>query len=102
MLTRFVKRFVLWLVLSLPVGILAGAGLAAYYGENANIDRLTSAVNGALSGGGIAIVGAWTAAATTSITHDRLQRAGGSEVLTGAVVSYGLILVALLLLLVAG
>ena len=101
MLARFVRKLVLWLVLSLPVGIAAGAGIAAFFGEDADIDRLTSAVNGALSGAGIALIGAWTAAGTTAITHDRLQRARGSELLTGAVVSYGLIAVALLLLLFA-
>ena len=102
MIARFIKRLIGWTFLSLPVGVGAGALVSAYWGEGSDVDRLTSAANGAWAGGGIALVGAWMAAATTAAARDRLKSIGGSELLTGAVVSYGLIIVALGLLYVAG
>ena len=96
---RFVKRVMLWVLISLPVGIAVGALVSAVWGEDADIDRFTSAFNGAVSGAWIGLVGAFAAAATNTIAHDRLKVAGGSEFLTGLAVSYGLITIALALLL---
>ena len=99
MIWRFIKRAMLWVLLSLPVGIAAGALVSMYWGEDADIDRFTSAFNGGLSGAWIAVVGALAAAGTTTIAHDRLRAVGGSEFLTGLTVSYGLIAISLGLLL---
>jgi hypothetical protein len=98
LVARFTKRFILWLALSLPVGAFAAGTSSAYLGEDASLDRLTSAMNGVLAGLGIALVGAWMAAATTTLAHGRLKAAGGSELLTGGIVSYGTIAISLLLL----
>ena len=94
----FIKRFILWLLMSLPVGIGVGAVFSAYVGEGSDLDRFTAAGNGAIAGAWIALVGAGAAAATTTAARARLKAAGGSEFLSGLVVSYGLIVVALLLL----
>jgi hypothetical protein len=98
----FVKRFVLWLLLSLPVGIGIGAAFSAFLGEGAEFDRFTSAGNGATAGVWTALVGAIAAAATTTVARVRLKEAGGSQFLTGLIVSYGLIIAALLLLRLLG
>jgi imidazoleglycerol phosphate dehydratase HisB len=95
---RFTKYLILWLVLSEPVGIAVGAGFSAAFGDGASLDRFTSAVNGALAGAWLALFGALMAAATITIAHRRLQTAGASNVLTGAIISYGLIFAGLLLL----
>ena len=94
-----VKRFLLWLLLSLPVGIGVGAGISAFLGEGAELDRFTSAGNGAIAGAWTALVGAIGAAVTTTVAQVRLKKANGSLFLTGLIVSYGLIIFALLLLL---
>ena len=99
MIWRFIKRAILWVFLSLPVGMGAGALVSLFWGEDADIDRLTAAFNGALSGAWIALVGAFAAAVTNTVAHDRLKAAGGSDFLTGLTVSYGLIAIALGLLL---
>ena len=96
---QFVKRLVLWLLLSIPVGIGMGAAVSAFLGEGAELDRFTSAGNGAIAGAWTALVGAIAAAATTTAAQVRLKRAGASLFVTGLIVSYGLITVALLLLL---
>lgn len=89
----------LWVLISLPVGMAAGALVSAVWGENAEIDRFTAAFNGTVSGAWIGLVGAFAAAITNTIARDRLKAAGGSEFLTGLAVSYGLIAIALALLL---
>ncbi len=98
----FIKRFVLWLILSLPVAIGAGAAFSAFLGEGSDLDRFTSAGNGAIAGAWIALVGATVAAGTTTVAHAKLKDAGGSRFLTELVVSYGLIIAALLLLRLVG
>jgi hypothetical protein len=95
----FVKRFMLWLLLSLPAGIGTGALISALLGEGAELDRFTSAGNGAIAGVWAGLLGALAAAATTTVAQVRLKRAGGSLFVTGLIVSYGLIIIALLLLL---
>ena len=95
---RFLKRLALWLLLSLPLGVGLGAAFSAYVPDDAALDRGTAAVNGALAGLGLALIGAAAAAATTTVTRALLERVGGSELLTGAVISYGLIIVGLVLL----
>jgi drug/metabolite transporter (DMT)-like permease len=94
----FLKREIAWLLASLPVGIALGAAASAYFGEDAALDHLTSAANGAQAGAWLALVGATAAAATTVLTRDRLRRAGGSEVLTGVIVSLGTIIAGLAML----
>ena len=96
----FIKRFVLWLILSLPVAIGAGAAFSAFLGEGSDLDRFTSAGNGAIAGAWIAL--ATVAAGTTTVAHAKLKDAGGSRFLTELVVSYGLIIAALLLLRLVG
>ena len=98
MAKAFFKRLVLWLFLSLPVGIVLGVLGSLYLAEDGMVDGFTAAGNGLLTGIWMAIVGAIAAAGTTAYARDRLRAAGGSECITGAVVSYGLIVVAILLL----
>ncbi len=98
MIGAFIKRLAIWLLLTLPVGVAAGALFSAFVPEDADLDRFTSAVNGAWVGAGLASIGAWSAAATTTVMRGTLRQAGGSEFLTGAVISYGLVIVGLLLL----
>ena len=102
LLRRFIKRLVIWLLLSLPVGIAFGAGFSAYLGDGADLDRFTAAGNGGIAGAWLGLLGAVSAATTTTIAHDRLKGARASEFLTGLVVSYGLLLMGTLLLWVGG
>ena len=102
MAKAFLKRLVLWLVLSLPVGIAAGALVSLYFGERAELDSFTAMANGGLTGAWLGLLGGVGAAATTAISRDRLREAGGSECITGAVVSYGLIAIALVILAALG
>ena len=95
---RFTKLLIGWLFLSEPVGIAVGAGFSAMYGEGATTDRFTSAVNGALAGAWLALFGALMAATTITVARERLKAAGASNLLTGVIVSYGLIVTGLLLL----
>ena len=97
-MVRFARRLAGWLAVSLPVGIGAGAAVSMLWGENAEFDRLTSVVNGAQAGAWLGAVGAWMAALTTTVARRALRQAGGSELLTGAIVSFGLIGVGLALL----
>jgi hypothetical protein len=94
----FTKRFILWLLLSLPVGIGIGAAFSAFLGEGSDLDRFTSAGNGGLAGAWTALIGATAAAGTTTMARAKLKAAGGSEFLTGLFVSFGLIVAALGLL----
>jgi hypothetical protein len=96
---RFTKQAILWIFLSLPAGVAAGALVSAFWGQNSDIDRFTAAFNGGLSGAWIALIGAFAAAGTNAVAHDRLKAAGGSWFLTGLVISYGLIATTLGLLL---
>ena len=94
----FLKGGIAWLLVSLPLGIALGAAASVYLGEDAAFDRLTFAANGAQAGAWLALVGATAAAATTVLARDMLRRAGGSEVLTGAIVSLGTIIAGLAIL----
>lgn len=96
---HFVRQTMLWLLLSLPVGLGAGAAVSALLGTNADIDRFTAGFNGAIAGALIALIGALTAAGTNTIAYDRLKAAGGSPFLTGLAISYGSISVVLGLML---
>ena len=98
MIRAFLKRFVIWLVLSLPVGVVVGGAFSVFVPEDGALDQRTSVVNGALAGAGLALIGAWAAAGTTAVTRESLKRAGASEFMTGAVISYGLVISGLLLL----
>lgn len=85
------KRLIVWLLAALPAGVAAGAGVSAYWGADAAVDRVTAAVNGALAGFWLGLIGGVAAAATTWIAREPLRRAGGSEFATGAVIVAGLI-----------
>ena len=98
MIKAFLLRLVLWLVLSLPIGIGAGVLVSIYFGEGADTDQFTAAGNGALTGAWLGLVGGVAAAVTNTATRQTLREAGGSECVTGAVVSYGLIGISLVLL----
>lgn len=97
----FLKRFILWLLLSLPVSTLVGAAFSAYLGEGSELDRFTSGANGAIAGAWAGFAGALAAAGTVTLYRDKLKGAGGSPFLTGLIVSYGLIIASLVLLRIA-
>ena len=97
----YIKALIVWLVAAVPVGIGAGALVSAFIPEDAAVDRATAAYNGLLAGLQLAALGGIAAAITTTVARRSLQRAGGSELVTGAIVAYGVIAVGLLLLLVA-
>lgn len=100
MARAFFLRLILWLLLSLPVAIGAGALVSMYFGEGADTDQFTAAGNGVLAGVWLGLVGGIAAAVTTAVSRQRLRAAGGSECVTGAVVSYGFVGLALVLLVV--
>lgn len=85
------KRLVAWMAAALPLGVAAGAGVSAYWGPDAAVDRATAAVNGALAGFWLGLIGAVAAAVTTRAAREPLRRAGGSEIATGAVIVGGLL-----------
>lgn len=85
------KRLIVWLLAALPAGVAAGAGVSAYWGADAAVDRVTAAVNGAHAGFWLGLIGGVAAAATTWIAREPLRRAGGSEFATGSVIVAGLI-----------
>ena len=95
------KRLIIWTLIALPLGIGIGAGVSSLWGEDADIDRATSGYNGAVAGFWLGLIGALAAAITTRIARDALRRAGGSELLTGAVIVLGLLVAGLGLLTLA-
>ena len=97
-LGSFIKGFVLWLILSVPIGLAVGAVFSAFLGQGAEIDRFTAAGNGAIAGAWIGLVAAWAATTTTTLARPRLKNVGGSELVTGLLVSIGFIIGALGLL----
>lgn len=98
MLPRFLRHLILWLFLSVPIAVGAGAGFSAYFGEGAHLDRFTAAGNGVIAGLWLGSIGAVGAAATIAIAYDRLKQARASLFTTGAIVSYGLIVIGILML----
>lgn len=98
MIRAFLKRFIIWLILSMPIAIGVSVLASLYLGTLGQMDKFTAAGNGVLTGAWLGFFGAWGAAGTTAIARDRLREVRGSECLTGAVVSYGLTVVAILLL----
>ena len=95
-----IKGTIVWLLASLPVGIALGVLISTFVPANAAIDRGTAAVNGALAGAQLAVLGAIAATVTTTVSRQALRRAGGSEFATGATVAYGVIIAGLAALLV--
>ncbi len=94
---RVVRRLVLWLVLAMPVGIVAGTAIAFLDSGTDDFFRAVAIVGGGAIGGTLAVGGALAATATTVIGRGALRRTGGSEFLAGAIVAYGVIVVGLLL-----
>lgn len=94
---RFVKRLIVWLVLTVPLSAFAGWLVAVRQTDAGDFRRSGFVLSGALIGMWLGVLGAVMAAATTAIARDRLRRAGASECLTGAVVSYGTVAAGLLL-----
>lgn len=85
------KRLIVWTLAAAPFGAAVGAGVSAYWGPGAEIDRVTAAANGAIAGFWLGLIGAFAAAATTRVAREPLRRAGGSEFATGAVIVIGLL-----------
>ncbi|MEX2598998.1 MAG: hypothetical protein WD533_05005 [Dehalococcoidia bacterium] len=94
-----VKGLVVWLLAALPVGVLLGLLVSTFVPENAVVDRSTAAFNGAMAGLQLAVVGGIAAAITTTVSRDMLKRVGGSECITGAAITYGVIILGLCALL---
>ncbi len=97
---KIIKGLLVWLLASLPVGMGLGALVSAYVPADAVVSRSTAAMNGVGAGAELALLGAIVAAVTTHVSRGTLQRAGGSEFVTGAVITYGLIVIGLLVLLI--
>lgn len=85
------KRLIVWMLASVPLGAATGAVVSAYWGADAAVDRVTSAVNGAIAGFWLGLIGAVAAAVTTRAARAPLRHAGGSEFATGAVIVIGLL-----------
>ena len=95
------KRLIVWTLAAVPLGVVAGAAVSAYWGANAAVDRVSAAVNGGIAGFWLGLIGAVAAAVTTRAAREPLRRAGGSETATGAVIVIGLLAVGLAYLLMA-
>lgn len=94
---RFVKRLIVWLVLSVPPGAFAGWLVAWRQTDVGDFRRSGFILGSMLAGLWVGVLGAVMAATTTTIARDWLRRAGASECLTGAVVSYGTVAAGLFL-----
>ena len=94
---RYIRRFALWLGLTLPVGVLAGGIFTLWESDTADFFRAAEIAGGLLIGGVLAVFGAAVATATTLAGRGALRRSGGSELLTGAIVAYGVVIIGLLL-----
>lgn len=92
------RRFLLWLVLTAPLAALAGFLLALFLGDPTDLRRTESVLGGAVGGALAGVFGAAAATLTTLAGRPFLQRAGGSEALTGVVVAYGAAAAGILLL----
>jgi hypothetical protein len=87
---RLAKRLLRWLLFSVPVGAITGTILGVF-GTDSGIHLRTSVVvSGAITGVGLGILGATFAMLTTTVFEGTLERTGGSRILTGVVVSGGL------------
>lgn len=94
---RCARRYVLWLVLTTPIGVLAGGLLALLESDTNDFFRAAEIVGGAIIGGVLALFSAAIATVTTLLGGGVLQRAGGSDFLTGVVLSYGVLVIGLLM-----
>ena len=92
------RRFLLWLALTAPLAALVGFVLALFLGDPTDLRRTESVFGGAVGGAVAGVFGAAAATVTTLVGRPFLQRAGGSELATGAVVAYGAAAAGLLLL----
>ena len=59
MIGRYFKRFAIWLVPSLIIGIAFGSVFSLYFGDGADLDRFTAAGNGAIAGAWLGLFGAF-------------------------------------------
>ena len=87
---RLVKRLLRWLLFSVPVGAVAGTLLGVFDTDSGSNLRTSVVVSGTITGIELGILGATMAAVTTTVFKRTLERAGGSRLLTGVVVSGGL------------
>jgi len=87
-LRPFLKRFLIWLLLSLPVGAIAGGVVTWSQTIPGDFFRTTYIVGGIARGVYAASFGAFMAAITTTLGRHALRRASGSELLTGIIISY--------------
>lgn len=93
----YLRRFALWFMLAVPVGVLAGGALTFWESDTADFFRAVEIIGGAIIGGFLGAFGAAAATVTTLASRTALRRAGGSELLTGAIVAYGIVIMGLLL-----
>ena len=94
---RYIRRFALWLLLTLPVGVLAGGVFTLLESDTNDFFRAAEIAGGALIGGVLAVFGSAAATVTTLAGRGALRRTGGSELLSGAIVAYGVVVIGLLL-----
>ena len=95
---RLVKRLLLWLALSVPLG--TGVGVLLAYVETVSGDFLRSSklLTGGILGAELGVLAGAMAGGTSALFRDTLRRERGSELLTGMVVLAGLLAVGFLLL----
>ena len=87
---KMLRRLLLWLLLSVPLGAVAGTLIAYVDAGSANYLRGSMMVSGGIIGVELGILGGAMAALTATVFGNVLRRAGGSVFLTGLVVAGGL------------
>ena len=93
------KRLILWNLLLVPIGAITEALLELFgASDGESLVRWVLAIQGGLFGAALGLVAGSTAALTNTVFADLLRQAGGSERLTGLVVSVGTLAVGLVLL----
>ncbi len=87
---KMLRRLLLWLLLSVPLGTVVGTLLAYADTDSGSYLRGSVMVSGGIIGAELGILGGAMAALTTTVFGGVLRRAGGSAFLTGLVVAGGL------------
>ena len=86
-----VRQLLLWNLLTLPAGAVAGALLEAFGpGKGSSLYGMLT-VQGFLFGGAIGLLAGTTATLTNAAFGGVLRRAGGSQALTGLIVATGVL-----------
>ncbi len=92
------KRLIRWNLLLVPIGAVTEALLEFFGAGDESLVRWVLAIEGGLFGAALGLVAGSTAALTNTVFADLLRQVGGSERLTGLVVSAGILAVGLVLL----